>query len=77
MWRWILRNFLGEIMREEIEKVIQALQATLEDLDKVENGTYGYKSAAPRARKALMEATKQIKDIRTKVQEVKKSHEQD
>ena len=63
-------------MREEIEKVIHALQATLEDLDKVESGSYGYKSAAPRARKALMEATKQIKDIRTKVQEVKKSHEE-
>jgi archaellum component FlaC len=63
-------------MREEIEKVIEALQNALDDLDKVDNGSYGYKSAAPRARKVLMEASKQIKDVRTQVQEVKKSHEQ-
>ena len=63
-------------MREEIEKVIKDLELCLDDLSKVEAGAYGYKSAAPRARKALMEASKQLKDVRTKVQEVKKSHEE-
>ena len=42
----------------------------------MEAGSYGYKSAAPRARKALMEASKQLRDIRTVVQEHKKNHEE-
>ena len=63
-------------MREEIEKVIKDLQLCLDDLSKVEAGGYGYKSAAPRARKVLMEASKQLKQVRAKVQEVKKSHEE-
>ena len=62
-------------MREELEKIIRNLTEIKEDLDKVEAGSYGYKSAAPRARKALMEASKQLRDIRTVVQEQKKSHE--
>ena len=48
----------------------------MEDLDKVEAGAYGYKSAAPRARKALMEASKELREVRTVVQEVKNSHEE-
>jgi len=63
-------------MREEIEKVIKDLELCLADISKVEAGGYGFKSAAPRARKVLMEASKTLKDVRTKVQEVKKSHEE-
>lgn len=63
-------------MREEIEKVIKDLELCLDDISKVEAGGYGFKSAAPRARKVLMEASKTLKDVRTKVQEVKKSHEE-
>ena len=63
-------------MRETLEKIVKELQQTLMDLDKVDAGAYGYKSAAPRARKALMEASKQLRDIRTVVQEQKKSHEE-
>ena len=39
-------------------------------------GSYGYKSAAPRARKALMEASKELRDVRAEVQETKKSHDE-
>jgi hypothetical protein len=63
-------------MREELEKIIRNLTEMKEDLDKVEAGSYGYKSAAPRARKTLMEASKQLRDIRTVVQEHKKNHEE-
>jgi len=63
-------------MREEVEQTIKELQAVLDDLDKVEAGSYGFKSAAPRARKALMEASKKMKEVRTQVQEIKKAHEE-
>jgi len=63
-------------MREEVERIIKELQAVLEDLDKVDAGSYGYKSAAPRARKALMEASKSLKDVRGEVQDKKKAHEE-
>ena len=63
-------------MREELEKVIRDLKEVLDDIDKVEAGSYGYKSAAPRARKAFMEATKQLKSLRSEVQDMKKSHEE-
>ncbi len=63
-------------MRDQLEKIIANLQGILDELDKVEAGSYGYKSAAPRARKALMEASKELRDVRTIVQEVKNSHEQ-
>lgn len=63
-------------MREELEKIIRNLKEVLEEVDKVEAGTYGYKSAAPRARKALMEASKELRDVRTCIQEVKNSHEE-
>jgi len=63
-------------MREEVEHIIKELQAILNDLDKVEAGGYGYKSAAPRARKALMEASKSLKTIRAEVQERKRAHEE-
>ena len=62
-------------MRDQLEKIIHNLKEVMEDLDKGEAGAYGYKSAAPRARKALMEASKELRDVRTVVQEVKNSHE--
>ena len=63
-------------MREQLEKIIRDLQEALTDLDKVESGTYGFKSAAPRARKALMDASKQLREVRAQVQEKKNSHEE-
>ena len=63
-------------MREQLEKIIRNLTEIKEDLDKVEAGGYGFKSAAPRARKALMEASKELRDIRGDVQEHKKKHEE-
>jgi len=62
-------------MREALEQIVKELQQTLMDLDKVDAGAYGYKSAAPRVRKILMESTKKIKDLRTEVQNKKKEHE--
>jgi hypothetical protein len=62
-------------MREKLEQTIKELQEALMDLDKVESGAYGFKSAAPRARKALMAASKTLKDLRTEVQDKKKMHE--
>ena len=63
-------------MREQIEKIIKNLEACLDDLDKVSAGGYGYKSAAPRTRKVLMESSKDLRNIRTEFQEVKKSHDE-
>jgi len=63
-------------MREELEKIIHNLKEVMDDLDKIEAGSYGYKSAAPRARKALMEASKELREVRTVIQEVKNSHEE-
>lgn len=63
-------------MREEVEMIIKNLESCLDDLDKVNAGGYGYKSAAPRARKVLMEASKKLRDIRAEVQEIKKSHDE-
>ena len=62
-------------MREKLEQTIKELQEALMDLDKVEAGAYGFKSAAPRARKALMEASKTLKELRTEVQDKKKEHD--
>jgi hypothetical protein len=63
-------------MRDYLEDIIRDLKEVMADLDKVEAGSYGYKSAAPRARKALMKASKELREIRTLVQESKTSHEQ-
>ena len=66
----------GDSMREQLESIIVELQEVLADLDKVEAGAYGFKSAAPRARKVLMEASKSLREIRTDVQNKKKQHEE-
>ena len=63
-------------MREQLESIIRELQEVLMDLDKVEAGAYGFKSAAPRARKSLMEASKSLREIRAEVQDKKKAHEE-
>ena len=63
-------------MREDVEKIIKDLESCLDDLDKVQAGGYGYKSAAPRARKVLMESSKSLREVRAEVQEVKKSHDE-
>ena len=63
-------------MREQLENIIAELQEVLMDLDKVEAGAYGFKSAAPRARKALMQASKNLREIRADVQDKKKAHEE-
>ena len=63
-------------MREQLESIIAELQEVLMDLDKVEAGAYGFKSAAPRARKVLMEASKSLREIRAEVQDKKKAHEE-
>lgn len=63
-------------MRDYLEDIIRELKEVMADLDKVEAGSYGYKSAAPRARKALMKASKDLREIRTLVQEAKTSHEE-
>ena len=48
-------------MRERLQTIIEELKNTLADVDKVEAGTYGYKAAAPRARKAALTAIKELK----------------
>ena len=72
----LVKFFRRKSMREQVEKIIKELEACLGDLDKVNAGGYGYKSAAPRARKALMAASKELRDVRSEVQEIKKSHDE-
>jgi len=61
-------------MRDRLELIIEELRATMADIDKVEAGTYGYKAAAPRARKAALTAIKELKELRTEIQNKKNSH---
>ena len=61
-------------MRERLELIIEELRATMTDIDKVESGSYGYKAAAPRARKAALTAIKELKELRSEIQEKKNSH---
>jgi len=72
----VAKFFRRKSMREQVEKIIKELEACLGDLDKVNAGGYGYKSAAPRARKILMAASKELRDVRAEVQEIKKSHDE-
>jgi len=62
-------------MRERLQIIIEELKNTLADVDKVEAGTYGYKAAAPRARKAALTAIKELKELRAELQEKKNSHD--
>ena len=62
-------------MRERLESIIQELRDAMIDVDKVESGTYGYKAAAPRARKRALNAIKELKELRLEIQNKKNSHE--
>ena len=62
-------------MRERLEIIIEELRVAMTDIDKVESGTYGYKAAAPRARKAALTAIKELKELRIEIPEKKNSHE--
>ena len=61
-------------MRERLELIIEELKTAMSDIDKVESGTYGFKAAAPRARKAALTAIKELKELRSEIQEKKNSH---
>ena len=61
-------------MRERLELIIEELKTAMVDVDKVETGSYGYKAAAPRARKAALTAIKELKELRMEIQEKKNSH---
>lgn len=61
-------------MRERLQLIIEELKSAMTDIDKVESGTYGYKAAAPRARKSALTAIKELKELRTEIQEKKNSH---
>ena len=61
-------------MRERLELIIEELRSAMIDIDKVESGTYGFKAAAPRARKAALTAIKELKELRSEIQEKKNSH---
>ena len=62
-------------MRERLQLIIEELKVAMADVDKVEAGSYGYKAAAPRARKAALTAIKELKELRAEIQEKKKSHD--
>ena len=62
-------------MRERLEIIIEELKLALVDIDKVEVGTYGFKAAAPRARKAALTAIKELKELRAEIQIKKNSHQ--
>jgi hypothetical protein len=61
-------------MRERLELIIEELKNAITDIDKVESGTYGFKAAAPRARKVALTAIKELKELRAEIQEKKNSH---
>jgi len=62
-------------MKEEILKIIENLNNTIEDIEKVENKKYGFKSAAVRSRKVCQDAANKLKDIRKQIQIVKNMEE--
>ena len=62
-------------MREKLEIIIEQLKGALADVDKVEAGVYGFKAAAPRARKSALHAIKELKELRSEIQEKKNSHQ--
>jgi len=62
-------------MRERLEIIIQELKEAMADVDKVESGAYGFKAAAPRARKIALTAIKELKQLRIEIQNKKNSHD--
>ena len=61
-------------MKQKLEQLIEGLQAILEDIEKVDKKSYGYKAAAVRARKTLHEARGQFQELRKEIQ-AKKNEE--
>ena len=55
-------------MKERMETLIENLQNAIADLEKVEEKSYGYKSAAVRARKAMHAARNELQELRKEVQ---------
>ena len=64
----------GENMKQKLEQLLERLQAILEDVEKVDEKSYGYKAAAVRARKTLHEARGQFQELRKEIQ-AKKNEE--
>ena len=64
----------GENMKQKLEQLIERLQAILDDVEKVDEKSYGYKAAAVRARKTLHEARGQFQELRKEIQ-AKKNEE--
>ena len=64
----------GENMKQKLEQLIEGLQAILDDIEKVDKKSYGYKAAAVRARKTLHEARGQFQELRKEIQ-AKKNEE--
>ena len=58
----------GENMKQKLEQLIEGLQAILDDIEKVDKKSYGYKAAAVRARKTLHEARGQFQELRKEIQ---------
>ena len=58
----------GENMKQKLEQLIEGLQAILDDIEKVDDKSYGYKAAAVRARKTLHEARSQFQELRKEIQ---------
>ena len=50
-------------MNDKMLEIISILNGTADDIDKIENKKYGYKSSAVRARKACQEAINMLKCI--------------
>ena len=55
-------------MKNKILILIEELKKTLEDIDKVENREYGYKSAAVRSRKICQNVINALKELRKEIQ---------
>lgn len=64
----------GEKMKEKLQQLIEQLNTILEDVQKVDEKSYGYKAAAVRARKTLHEARGQFQELRKEIQ-AKKNEE--
>ncbi len=62
-------------MNDKVLQIISLLNGTAEDLEKVENKKYGYKSSAVRARKVFQEAIVLLKELRKEVQNKKNEAE--
>ena len=58
-------------MNDKMLQIISILNGTADDLDKLENKKYGYKSSAVRARKACQEAINMLKQMRKDIQDSK------